>query len=85
MNMLITGVWVNFTLAWFNMLPLPPLDGGHVVAGLLPSRLAWRYEQLERYGFVIIILLLASGIVGRVIYPLIQGSVYMVLWSLGLA
>lgn len=85
MSMLLTGVWVNFTLAWFNLIPVPPLDGGHVLAGLLPQRLAWRYEQIERYGFVIIILLLASGILGSVLYPLVQGSVATVLFLLGLA
>lgn len=48
-------VWFNAVLAVFNMLPLPPLDGGKVAVGLLPYRQAIKLESLERYGFVIVL------------------------------
>jgi Zn-dependent protease len=51
------GVFINLILAVFNLIPIPPLDGSHVVFHLLPARLGARYRELGRYGLVVIILL----------------------------
>ena len=59
--MMIYGVAINLMLIVFNLMPIPPLDGSHVVKHLLPARLAIRYEQLGRYGFLVLIALLWFG------------------------
>jgi Zn-dependent proteases len=68
-----SGIFINLVLMVLNLLPVPPLDGGRVVAGLLPSRLAYRLGQLEPYGFFILLILLVTGILGYLIYPPISG------------
>ena len=59
------GVVVNLMLGFFNLLPIPPLDGSNILAGLLPARLAMNYLALGRYGFLLLLgLLILSQLVG---------------------
>ncbi len=67
----IAGITINLVLALINFLPIPPLDGSRIVAGLLPERLAWQYYRLEPYGFYLLLFLLISGGLGMILgYPM---------------
>jgi Zn-dependent protease len=56
------GVFVNLILFAINLLPIPPLDGGRMLTSWLPNRLAYKFAQLERFGFFIVIALLVTGL-----------------------
>jgi Zn-dependent protease len=60
--MMVYGIAFNLMLAMFNLLPLPPLDGSHVMKYLLPPAWALRYQQLGGYGILILVLLMATGL-----------------------
>jgi Zn-dependent protease len=63
-------VLLNALLAVFNMIPVPPLDGGNVAAGLLPVPLARMVDQLRPYGFLILYALLFTGVLGDYVFPI---------------
>ena len=64
------GVQINLMLMALNLLPILPLDGGRIAVSLLPHSLAVSYARLEPYGFMVVILLLATGVLGTLIAPL---------------
>ena len=64
------GVGINVTLMLLNLLPLPPLDGGRIAVSLLPPRAAWKFSRIEPYGLVILLALLFTGILERILGPL---------------
>jgi Zn-dependent protease len=70
--MLRASVLINIVLGIFNLFPLLPLDGGRVVAGLLPDRPRRIFTKLEPYGFLILLLLLYTDYLGFVIDPIIN-------------
>lgn len=63
------GVTINLALALFNLLPVPPLDGSNILAGFLPPRLAMRYMSLGRWGFIFLLLLAVTGVLGMILQP----------------
>lgn len=65
-------VAINIGLGIFNLIPIPPLDGSHILQGLLPRELALGYEKLKPYGFFILIGLIFLGVLDHVLYPLIR-------------
>ena len=76
----VAGIEVNVVLMVLNLLPILPLDGGRILASLLPQRMAWQYARLEPWGFPILLLLLFSGYLGVLLRPVVEAS-YLVIGS----
>jgi Zn-dependent protease len=74
------GIMINVVLMVLNLLPLPPLDGGRIAVSLLPNHLAYKFAQIERYGFIILIVLLATGILSSIMEPLIRAVINMIVY-----
>ena len=66
-----TGVVFNATIMTLNLIPIPPLDGSRIVTALLPPRMAWTYNRYERFGLVLMLLLVISGALGKVLHPVL--------------
>jgi len=64
------GVSINIFLALFNLIPIPPLDGSHILALFLPRELARLYDHLQPVGFILILILFYTGILGAIIMPI---------------
>ncbi len=69
LEMAVAGIMVNIGLMALNLLPIPPLDGGRILTGLLPMRLAWQFARIEPYGLFIVIALLATQTLGFFLQP----------------
>lgn len=80
----IAGIEINVILMVLNLLPLPPLDGGRMAVSLLPHRLAYQFSRIEPYGFIILLVLLFSGVLGAVIGPVITWAKIMLVSIFGL-
>ena len=72
------GIEVNVILMLLNLLPILPLDGGRIVASLLPPRMSDSYARLEPLGFPILLALLFTNALGVVLYPMVAGSIHLI-------
>ncbi len=71
-QMSIAGIQINLVLLVLNLFPLPPLDGGRIAVSLLPMKAAIAFSRIERYGFLILIALLFTGILGILLSPVLR-------------
>lgn len=78
------GILINTMLMVLNLLPLPPLDGGRVLVGLLPGPLSWQVSRIEPYGFFILVGLLYLGIIGMLLLPMINAFINLLAMLFGL-
>jgi Zn-dependent protease len=78
------GIKINIVLMVLNLLPLPPLDGGRIAVSLLPLRMAQSFSRIEPYGFMILLFLLITGVLGAIIGPFIAMGIRLVAWFFGL-
>jgi Zn-dependent protease len=77
------GVLVNVVMFVFNLFPVPPLDGGRIVVGLLPMRQAMAYSRIEPYGFFVVMFLVMVGAVNRIwMQPLMSLTYGAISWLL---
>jgi Zn-dependent protease len=96
-DFLFYSVWINLLLMAFNLIPIPPLDGGRVMVGVLPRPLAWRYARLERVGMfaligVVVILPLIGSQLGQdwsiladILLPVVNALARLVYMAAGVA
>jgi len=71
-QMALAGIQINVILMVFNLLPLPPLDGGRIVYSLLPTKWAQPYARIEPYGMLILLLLIFSGLLWQFLVPIFR-------------
>lgn len=80
----IAGIEINVILMVLNLLPLPPLDGGRMAVSLLPHPIAYHFARIEPYGFMVLLVLLFSGVLGAIIGPVINWAKIMIVSIFGL-
>ena len=78
------GIKINVILMVLNLLPLPPLDGGRVAVSLLPHRQAYQLSRIEPYGMFILIFLVVSGVLGSILFPLVNLVFKLISFLIGL-
>ena len=71
-EMCYAGIGINLALMILNLIPMPPLDGGRIAVSLLPNHLAIKLAQVEKYGFLILIALMLTGILDKIISPFMR-------------
>jgi len=81
----IFGIFINVILMVFNLIPIPPLDGGRVAVGLLPASMSNALSKLEPYGLIIILVLLGTGLLWQGIGPFIYAITHFVSLITGLS
>lgn len=81
----VAGIFINALLMMLNLIPLPPLDGGRILVGLLPGHLAYKVSRIEPYGFFILLGLLFTGVLGYILWPLIDSLLTGLIYFAGIS
>lgn len=82
LNVLVFSVFINLLLAVFNLIPIPPLDGSQILAGFMTARQSMMYERIRPYGMLIILALFFTGIMWKVIMPVVMFLQGILFWGL---
>ncbi len=80
-QMVVAGVVVNLSLGLINLIPIPPLDGGRILAGLLPPRPAGYLEKIDSYGAILLLILVLSDGLSFFLLPLLSGLTGLLLYG----
>ena len=80
-QMVVAGVVVNLSLGLINLIPIPPLDGGRILAGLLPQRHAGYLEKIDSYGAILLLILVLSDSLSFFLLPLLSGLAGLLLYG----
>jgi len=83
MQVLIYSILINLILALFNLMPIPPLDGSKIVARFLPIQIANRYMRFERYGMILVIALIVTGVFSKILVPVFYFILNLILSFVG--
>ena len=83
MKVLFYTIFINAFLAIFNLMPIPPLDGSKILVRFLPPNLAAKYMSLERYGLLIVIILIVTGIFSKIVTPIATFVFSLILTFIG--
>jgi len=76
-QLLFFTVYINLVLAFFNLIPIPPLDGSKILMAVLPDQMLESYLKIERFGFIILMLLIAMGFFRMIIFPIVQFFIFI--------
>lgn len=72
LNMAAAGVWINLMLGFFNLIPIPPLDGSRILSGFLPAEGVLFMRKMEPFGFIFLLLLFYLGVISKLMMPMIN-------------
>ncbi len=80
-KMIVAGVVVNLSLGFINLIPIPPLDGGRILAGILPQRSAGYLEKIDSYGAILLLILVLSDSLSFFLFPLLSALTGLLLYG----
>ncbi|MGI6064993.1 MAG: site-2 protease family protein [Bacillota bacterium] len=81
----ISFIWINLVLAVFNLIPVPPLDGSKILAGIVPRSTAMSIYRMEQYGPIILMLLIITGVTSMILGPVVSALVRIIFLATGVS